>query len=387
MLFKNFKIYNNELCPCGSGIIYAECCKNRVDKIITQSKKPPNIQAVEKLRKAKFRCCLHPETEKCAKHIKEAHALQNGKIISQLAEDGHVYILNTNKAPIIIPIENESPEIMTLIDKVGVNRATTATCFCDYHDDVVFAPIEKGAANFKKDNDEQKFLYAYKAFIFEYYKKLVEHKVFINEIKSKPSMLKSPFFISQYRATSLTLNEMEEVKSFFDKCLINQNYSDLETCVLELPEKINIANYACIAIDFDVNGCKIKHTKKNYINRLFLTIFPEETKSYILMSCLKKDLCIYKSLFEQFNNLNPNKIKYYLDLILPLYSENIVLSPRLWEHWSEEQQLAYTFYANRHSTQFNIYKKMLSMGMHNLRKQENGFEDGNRGKIDLFEKV
>ena len=83
---------------------------------------------------------------------------------------------------------------------------------------------------------------------------------------------------------------------------------------------------------------------------------------------LKKDLCIYKSLFEQFSNLNPNKIKYYLDLILPLYSENIVLSPRLWEHWSEEQQLAYTFYANRHSAQFNIYKKMLSMGMHNLRK-------------------
>ena len=30
---------------------------------------------------------------------------------------------------------------------------------------------------------------------------------------------------------------------------------------------------------------------------------------------------------------------------------------------------------------------MLYMGMRNLRKQQNGFEDGNRGKIDLFEKV
>ncbi len=32
------------------------------------------------------------------------------------------------------------------MDKVGVNHATTATCFCDVHDDEVFAPIEKGGA-------------------------------------------------------------------------------------------------------------------------------------------------------------------------------------------------------------------------------------------------
>ena len=35
----------------------------------------------------------------------------------------------------VIPIENEEPEIITLMDKIGVNHATTATCFCDVHDD------------------------------------------------------------------------------------------------------------------------------------------------------------------------------------------------------------------------------------------------------------
>lgn len=32
MLMKYFKIYDNELCPCGSGKTYLECCKNRKDR-------------------------------------------------------------------------------------------------------------------------------------------------------------------------------------------------------------------------------------------------------------------------------------------------------------------------------------------------------------------
>lgn len=90
------------------------------------------------------------------------NGLVHNKIISQLAEQGHVYILNMQKAPQIIPIENEEPEILTLIDKIGVNHATTATCFCDVHDDEVFAPIEKGAPAFEPNNDEHRYIYALK---------------------------------------------------------------------------------------------------------------------------------------------------------------------------------------------------------------------------------
>ena len=135
MLMKYFKIYDDELCPCGSGKTYLECCKNRKDRHVKKSKKPLNIQIMEQFRKNQIKCCLYPDSTRCVKHIKEAHALQNNKIISQLSEDGHVYILNPNKPPQVIPIENEEPEVLTMIDRVGVNHATTATCFCDIHDD------------------------------------------------------------------------------------------------------------------------------------------------------------------------------------------------------------------------------------------------------------
>lgn len=51
MLMKYFKIYDNELCPCGSGKTYLECCKNRKDRPVKKSKKPLNIQIMEQFRK------------------------------------------------------------------------------------------------------------------------------------------------------------------------------------------------------------------------------------------------------------------------------------------------------------------------------------------------
>lgn len=177
------------------------------------------------------------------------------------------------------------------------------------------------------------------------------------------------------------------VKEIFDRGICSKDYTGLETCIIELPESINFANYACVALDFDINGKKIKHTHKGFMHRLFITIFPEQTKSYIVLSCLKTDYKIYRKFFNQLQNINSDKLKYYFSLILPLYCENIVLSPRLWEAWSKEQQLVYTFYANRKGKQFMIYRQILKFGMHNLRKNESGFEDGNRGKIDLFQKI
>ena len=75
MLMKYFKIYDDELCPCGSGKTYLECCKNRKDRPVKKSKKPLNIQIMEQFRKNQIKCCLYPDSTRCVKHIKEAHAL------------------------------------------------------------------------------------------------------------------------------------------------------------------------------------------------------------------------------------------------------------------------------------------------------------------------
>jgi hypothetical protein len=293
-------------------------------------------------------------------------------------------MLNTKKPPLIIPIEHEDPEIIKLIDKVGVNHATISTCFCDVHDDEVFALIEKNVQPFDKNNEEHKFLYAYKAFIFEYYKELVLENVFRQNIKENPSILKSADFIRQYRNLLLKRKEMDQTKDFFDTALITHNYNGLKTCVVEIPKEIDFANFACVGFSYDLEGHKIKNIKNNIMDRVFLTIFPEENKSYIIMSYMGKDEKAYGNLAEQLTYKNVYLIKYFITLVLPLYSENIVLSPRLWEKWDEETQRAFTFYSNRSGPQFAVYNLVVKFGMQNIKNKKMNFTNGKRCKIDLF---
>ena len=51
-------------------------------------------------------------------------------------------------------------------------------------------------------------------------------------------------------------------------------------------------------------------------------------------------------------------------MVLPLYSENMVLSPTLWRAWDEETQMAYTYYANLHGPE------AMRMGMYRIWTKE-----------------
>jgi hypothetical protein len=85
---KYIKVLGNELCPCGSDDKYRDCCKNKVVEVPQTSKKPPEVQVMEMMRKSMKKCCMHPNKGHCKGKIKEAHALQNNKIISMLAIEG-----------------------------------------------------------------------------------------------------------------------------------------------------------------------------------------------------------------------------------------------------------------------------------------------------------
>lgn len=92
-----FRIFNNEDCPCGSGKKFKECCKGKPDHEPVQSKKPPEVQIMEQMRKSMVKCCMHPDQSNCNGKIKNAHALQNNKIISLLAgTERHVYTMVKN---------------------------------------------------------------------------------------------------------------------------------------------------------------------------------------------------------------------------------------------------------------------------------------------------
>ncbi|WP_291581341.1 hypothetical protein [Clostridium sp. UBA6640] len=134
----------------------------------------------------------------------------------------------------------------------------------------------------------------------------------------------------------------------------------------------------------NLNGNKIKHTVKGIMHRIAVTAFPESTQSYILLSCMETERPVYQQLFDQLKTASVDKIKFYMSMVLPLYSENMVLSSGLWNSWNEETQTAYTFYSNLNGPNAVVYGKCIGMGIRNAAKSKPEFDYSKRGEIDLF---
>ena len=384
MFWNRLKWKDAEFCPCGSGKAYKDCCKGKRKEPET-TKKPPEVRIMERMRKAPKKYCLHPDTANCKGKIKEAHALQNNKIISLLAgSDRHVYMLDFKRQPLLINLNPSETIPIVEIHKVSANEATTQTCFCDLHDNIAFAVIEKGAPDFDESREDMKFIYAYKAFIFEYYKQFTALSVFRENFRENPAAFQEKISIAMYRMLEMKSKEFEPIKKYFDAQIMAGTFDGLTTCAVQIPEQILFANYAYIAPTYDMNGKKIKHTSRGVMHRLAITVFPEETKSWVLMSCLNSEEEIYHTLFQQMRTAPIGKIKFYLNMILPLLSENMVLSKKLWESWDNTTQIAYTYYANLNGPDAKTIEMAVGMGLKNMARRKASDIYNSPPKINLF---
>lgn len=120
------------------------------------------------------------------------------------------------------------------------------------------------------------------------------------------------------------------------------------------------------------------------MHRLSVTIFPEVNQSWLLVSCLKGEQFIYERLFRQLRTASLIKLKFYINLVLPLYSENMVLSMELWESWDDEVQMAYTYYANLKGKDAVVIGKGIGFGLKNAFCQKSDDAYYNSPKINLF---
>lgn len=383
-------IHDDELCPCGSGKMYSNCCKNKPDSGPTNSPKPTEVLLMERMRKSlrKRRLCLHPDQTRCQGDIKEAHALQNHKIISLLASsDNHVMMQDHTKQPIIVNDDPLNPVVIVPFSKVSGNKATTQSCFCDLHDTELFKPIEAGAPDFDPDNEEMRFVYAYKAFVFEYAKQLQLMSILKETFAERPQVSLIPEMVKEYRIQCIRMEEFEPVKNHFDSEIMSGTHNGIETCVVKIPYQIGFANYAYIAPDFDLNGERIETIDEcRKMHRLAITVLPESNQSYILLSCLSSEEIIYHDFFDQIQESDISKVLFYFNLLLPLFSENLVISEKLWDNLSEKGQFGLVHMANLIGTdQFNL-SHTIGMALRNAAKNKK-MDYSKRGEIDLFQTI
>lgn len=108
-------------------------------------------------KETNFEECLF-NNENCKGRIKVAHSVQNNRILNRISEAGHLYTIEGR-----VNRGSFKPDFK----KISKNKASTFTGFCDYHDNVIFKPIETGLY---EDNKEQNFLFSYRSFCIAYHK-------------------------------------------------------------------------------------------------------------------------------------------------------------------------------------------------------------------------
>ena len=120
------------------------------------------------------------------------------------------------------------------------------------------------------------------------------------------------------------------------------------------------------------------------MHRLAITVFPENKCSWLLLSCLDDEKKIYENLFVQMQEAPIEKVKYYINLVLPLYSENMVLSPVIWNSWDNETKMAYTYYANLNGKDAMVIGRGVGFGLKNAYRNKTGSSYNVQPKINLF---
>lgn len=386
-IFKNFKIYNNELCPCKSGKKYKECCKIKPTKTFPNEK--ASIAFIHKLfRKSLIKTCVYDGCAAKAKDIIDAHAMQENKILIQLCENDEVYMLPIKeKHPEILSFFDGTKEPIHFLELIHKKNATVQNCFCSKHDNNLFAIIEKAEYPFRKDNIEQLFMFAYRTFAFEYYKARMMPSFFSKCCKEIPQLMKVKKIVFQYRQAIKKNEELEHYKSIFDNAIKSKDFSQLETYTLELPYNISFANYCSIAPVFCLDGKSVWSIKNGKMKRLFISVFPDNGKSYVLISVFKQDMDVYKHFFDCLRNSNDELLIMYLNAILPFYSENMIISPRLWDFWNNSQRMYVNFMVSETSFEkhlIEMQKNFIAINRFNYTVNQDTLDNM---KVNLFKKI
>lgn len=298
------------------------------------------------MKKSLWKGCFMNDST-CNGAIVHAHSIQNNRILNKISEQG--YILQIG-----IDFEEDFLSVAKM-NREGRKKATTFTGFCGHHDNKIFKPIE--ALDFEVGNKKQEFLFAYRALAKEYHSKmsilryselcmeLIERKEINNyfNISQYPRMDINKLAMMmriQYEGSSKAMRYSEKYRQAMNININNNKYHSIETDVLVFDEEYHIAVSSMTNIVTDINGKVINDLPRydSYMTPLFVTTFPQQGKTFVLLSYFKKDKNRYQFIKDKIICEKVENQKVIISNLIIKYIENFVISPTRWLVLDEEQK-------------------------------------------------
>lgn len=211
---------------------------------------------------------------------------------------------------------------LVYFEGIGKSAATTfGNGMCGNHDKALFKCIED--VPFQINDKKQSLTFAIRSLLKEIYTK--EHITGISNTVfngNKPN----PFSIGYNQAN----NVLAKAKSNLRKAYIQEKrgYKDFETRVFVFDARYKIACSSVISPWFGFNGEEISsvgvESKKQPI--LYVNIFPDKEKTYVLLGTHKSDSLPFKKFFKYLKSLDTNALKKAISVILICYCQNMVIT-------------------------------------------------------------
>jgi hypothetical protein len=298
---------------------------------LKSSYKPPISNHFETIKKLtnKGRCLHYDNGHRCDKIIK-AHSIQKNRSLSEIADNGHVYIISSGKNNWKLTYE-----------KRGINKVSTFLGFCKLHDNELFEPIDNYPLI---PTDQQIILYSYRSICRELFVK--ENSVALFESQINNSFDKKIIIetISGCKTgATLGLDNLKRHKGIYDKCLINHSYSDIRYTLFISKQKPTIAFSGLFYPDFDFMGRPLQNLGDQNSSLQLITIcsapMPHGWGFLLAWHVTSSHVCIQlmRSLATMIHN-NEDSLGDYLFRLVMSNCENLAISPQWWEALPAEKK-------------------------------------------------
>ncbi len=226
-------------CFCGSEVMFKKCHKNR--KVTGEE----FAKYIYQVRADKDQMCLHPSAPlTCTPKILNAHTIQRkGPLKYLIDEDNHLGQMNAFG-------END-------VIRVGWRRASTFRGFCTAHDKEMFQIIEDEKF---KGRVEQVLVAGYRAYAFEYYKKMDNLRVLLpyyDYADFEDERLANQL-TQMVEGTRYGEGNMRSCLDEYKKGLESKNYEDICSVIIYFTGDLCVAVCGAFAPDFLIDGNRIR---------------------------------------------------------------------------------------------------------------------------------
>lgn len=330
------KINPYEPCPCGSDKKFKFCCYQKARTTKFDAKKYMeytdsrlNYEAKKIWEDSDFKKCLAFDEDECEGDIKNAHSIQNNRILNRISKDNHVYYIRAN-------MTKTGPE--AVLELISKNKASAFFGFCDKHDTQLFRPIEVIQYN---NEPEQNFLFAFRAHAIEYHRKIRKFNHFREIIKINPGFLLKNDGVYLYRVHQFDVEDCEKDQNVFKSDFNINDFTRLRTIFRQLDYEIKFATSTSFTVQYDLEGNEINniYSLDNVeMPSIYLNVYPVNNGTNIIISYHKKDEEKYNNYFNQLDSLSNEDLSKYLNYLIINYTENVFFHPDLIDNLTERQK-------------------------------------------------